>query len=186
MKRISLFYGFIGLFLLGCLLGILFTGVSPESAEALFSNLKSFFGGTIGENIDKFSLFTFIFFNNTRVAIISAFGGLLFGVVPAGILFFNGFVVGIVLGYFHSQGESFLRLLLAIVPHGVLEIPAFAVAGLGGVEWYFEVVRGRGTLKERFMNGFVKSMRMLALALLMLLIAAFVEAYITPTVASIG
>jgi len=78
-----------------------------------------------------------------------------------------------------------LQLLLAIIPHGILEIPAFAVAGLGGVEWYFEIVRGRGTLRERFLNGFIKSMRMLVLALIMLLLAALVEAYITPTVASL-
>jgi len=185
MKKSSIFYGFLGLFLAGCLFGMLFAWISPESAESTFSNLRSFFGGTIGENTDKFSLFTFIFFNNSRVAIISAIGGVLFGIVPAGILFFNGFIVGIVLEYFHSQGEGLLQLLLAIIPHGILEIPAFAVAGLGGVEWYFEIVRGRGTLRERFLNGFIKSMRMLVLALIMLLLAALVEAYITPTVASL-
>ncbi|KPU63955.1 sporulation protein [Thermococcus sp. EP1] len=184
MKRSRIFYGFIALFLIGSFFGILFARVNPSSAEIIFSNLREFLGGNINENMDRFSLFTFIFFNNSRVALISAIGGVLFGIVPAGILFFNGFIVGIVIEYFHLQGEDLLRIVLAILPHGLIEIPAFAVAGVGGVEWYFELVRGEGTLGERFLNGFKKSMKMLAIALVMLLVAAFVEAYITPTIAS--
>lgn len=182
--RTKVFYAFLGVFLAGVLFGVMFSVLSPGSAEALFSNLRQFFGGTIGENTDRFSLFTFIFLNNSRVAVICALGGVLFGVVPAGILFFNGFIVGLVVRYLNAQGESLARILLAIVPHGVIEIPAFAVAGMGGVEWYLEIINGEGTVGERFLKGFKRAMRMLALAIIMLLAAAFVEAYITPVVAS--
>jgi len=182
--RTKIFYAFLGIFLAGVLFGMVFSLLSPNSAENLFSNLRQFFGGTIGENTDKFSLFSFIFLNNSRVAVICALGGVLFGVVPAGILFFNGFIVGIVIQYFNVQGESLAKILLAIIPHGVIEIPAFAVAGMGGVEWYLEIINGEGTVGERFLKGFKGAMRMLALALIMLLAAAFVEAYITPAIAS--
>ena len=184
--RAKVFYAFLGVFLIGVLFGMVFSVLSPNSAENLFSNLGQFFGGTIGENTDKFSLFSFIFLNNSRVAVICALGGVLFGIVPAGILFFNGFIVGIVIQYFNARGESLAKILLAIIPHGVIEIPAFAVAGMGGVEWYLEVINGEGTVGERFLKGFKRAMRMLALAIIMLLAAAFVEAYITPAIASGG
>lgn len=182
--RTKIFYAFLGIFLAGVLFGMVFSLLSPNSAENLFSNLRQFFGGAIGENTDKFSLFSFIFLNNSRVAVICALGGVLFGVVPAGILFFNGFIVGIVIQYFNAQGESLAKILLAIIPHGMIEIPAFAVAGMGGVEWYLEIINGEGTVGERFLRGFKRAMRMLALAIIMLLAAAFVEAYITPAIAS--
>jgi len=182
--RSKVFYAFLGTFLIGVLFGIVFSVLSPGFAESLFSNLRQFFGGVVGENTDKFSLFTFIFLNNSRVAVICALGGVLFGIVPAGILFFNGFIVGTVIQYFNAQGESLAKILLAIIPHGVIEIPGFAVAGVGGVEWYLEIINEEGSLRERFLNGFRKSMKMLALSLVMLLVAAFVEAYITPAVAS--
>ncbi|RKX50468.1 MAG: stage II sporulation protein M [Thermotogae bacterium] len=180
----KVFYAFLGTFLTGVLFGIVCSVLSPSFAESLFSNLMQFFGGAVEGNTDKFSLFTFIFLNNSRVAVICALGGVLFGIVPAGILFFNGFIVGIVIQYFNAQGESLAKILLAIIPHGVIEIPAFAVAGLGGVEWYLEIISGEGSLRERFLSGLRKSMKMLALSLVMLLVAAFVEAYITPIIAS--
>ncbi|WP_175060042.1 stage II sporulation protein M [Thermococcus sp. 2319x1] len=181
--RSKVFYAFLGIFLAGVLFGVVFSFLSPNSAENLFSNLRQFFGGVV-ENTDRFSLFTFIFLNNSRVAVICALGGVLFGIVPAGILFFNGFIVGVVIQYFNAQGESLAKILLAIIPHGVIEIPAFAVAGMGGVEWYLGIINGEGTVGERFLRGFKRAVRMLALALVMLLVAAFVEAYITPAVAS--
>lgn len=181
--RTKIFYAFLGIFLAGVLFGIVFSMLSPSFTEGLFSNLRQLFGGVVEEGGNKFSLFAFIFLNNSRVAVICALGGLLFGLVPAGILFFNGFIVGIVIQYFNAHGESLARILLAIIPHGVVEIPAFAVAGLGGVEWYLELIKGEGALRERFLNGFVKTMKMLALALIMLLVAAFIEAYITPSLA---
>ncbi|USS41161.1 stage II sporulation protein M [Thermococcus aggregans] len=183
--RTKVFYAFLGVFLTGVLFGVVFSILSPSSAENLFSNLRQFFGGVVEENTDKFGLFAFIFLNNSRVAVICALGGLLFGIVPAGILFFNGFIVGIVIKYFNAQGESLAKILLAIIPHGIIEIPAFAVAGLGGVEWYLELINGEGSLGERFLSGFRKSMKMLALSLIMLLVAAFVEAYVTPVIASV-
>ncbi len=52
------------------------------------------------------------------------------------------------------------------------------------MEWYLEIINGEGTVGERFLKGFKGAMRMLALAIIMLLAAAFVEAYITPAIAS--
>ena len=183
MNKSRIFLVLLGAFLIGVLAGIGFTFLNPQFAENLFSNLKRIFGGKLDGIPDKFDLFKLIFLNNTRVAVLAAFGGVLFGVVPLGILLFNGFLVGVVVEYSYLQGESLTKILLSILPHGVVEIPAFAIAGLGGIEWYREIVKGDGTVGERFRKGFGIAMRMLGMAIFLLLVAAFIEAYITPSLA---
>jgi len=183
MNKSKIFLALLGTFLIGVSLGIVFTVLNPQFAENLFSNLKQVFSGKLDGVQDRFSLFKLIFLNNTRVAILAAFGGVLFGVVPLGILFFNGFLVGIVVEYSYLQDKSLTKILLSILPHGVVEIPAFAIAGLGGIEWYLEIIKGEGTVGERFRKGFGIAMKMLGMAIFLLLIAAFIEAYITPSLA---
>ncbi|AHF80271.1 stage II sporulation protein M [Thermococcus paralvinellae] len=183
MNKSRIFLALLGTFLIGVSLGIVFTVLNLQFAENLFSNLKQLFGGKLDGVQDSFSLFKLIFLNNTRVAILAAFGGVLFGVVPLGILFFNGFLVGIVVEYSYLQGESLTKILLSILPHGIVEIPAFAIAGLGGIEWYLEIIKGEGTVGGRFIKGFKIAMKMLGIAIFLLLIAAFIEAYITPSLA---
>ncbi|ALM75000.1 stage II sporulation protein M [Thermococcus barophilus] len=173
----------LGTFLIGVSLGVVFTVLNPQFAENLFLNLKQIFSDKLNGVPDSFALFKLIFLNNTRVAILAAFGGVLFGVVPLGILFFNGFLVGIVVEYSYLQGESLTKILLSILPHGIVEIPAFAIAGLGGIEWYLEIIKGEGTLGDRFRRGFRTAMRMLGIAVFLLLIAALIEAYVTPSLA---
>lgn len=186
MRRSRIFEALLGMFLMGVAFGIIFTVLNPQFAERMFENLRTLLGQKIGKvSADPFATFLLIFSNNTRVAIIAALGGFLFGIVPVGILFFNGFVVGIVMEYMYIKGTSLLKLILSIVPHGIVEIPAFAVAGVGGIEWYLEIVRGEGTVGERFRRGFGISLKMLAISIGMLLVAALIEAYITPRIAGL-
>lgn len=174
-----------GIFLMGVAFGVLATLARPQMAENLFENLRQILGRGGDALNEPFKMFTFIFLNNTRVALLSALGGFLFGIVPVGILFFNGFIVGVVVEHSYLNGVALSTLVLSIVPHGIIEIPAFGVAGLGGIEWYLEIIRGEGSMGERFRRGFFKAMKLLAISVAMLLVAAFVEAYITPKIAGI-
>jgi len=186
MTRRRIFGALLGVFLIGVALGMLFTVANPNFAESMFENLRKLLGQKIGDvHGDSFGMFLLIFSNNARVAIIAALGGFLFGIVPIGILLFNGFVVGIVVEYSYLQGTPISTLILSIVPHGMVEIPAFAVAGLGGIEWYLEIIKGEGTVGERFRRGFKNSMKMLGISIALLLVAAVIEAYITPALAGI-
>lgn len=185
MSERKIFGALMGVFLIGVAFGILATLARPEMAESLFENLRQILGRG-GNSLDEpFGMFTFIFLNNTRVALLCALGGFLFGLVPIGVLFFNGFIVGVVVEHSYLNGVALSTLLLSIVPHGIIEIPAFGVAGLGGIKWYLEIVRGEGEMGERFRRGFFNAMKFFALSVVMLLLAAFVEAYITPKIAGI-
>jgi len=131
-----------------------------------------------------FHTFIRIFLNNSGVALISVLSGLFFGLGPWIIVAFNGFIAGLVVGFVTETGRlSLTRALLGVVPHGVIEIPALALAGAAGIIWYRELVNGEGVPAERFKKGMARALTLFAVSLLLLLVAAFIEAYITPRIA---
>ena len=120
--------------------------------------------------------------NNWLVAAGGVYSGLAFGVPAAVGAAFNGAIVGALAGAFD------LRALLAlVVPHGVIEIPVLLVTwGLGlhlaGVGW--RAVRGEtdaatvaGRLRE--------AAHVLGGAAVLLVVAALVEAFLTPEIAAL-
>ncbi len=112
----------------------------------------------------------------------SVYSGLAFGVPAAVSAAFNGAVVGALAGAFE------LRALVALVaPHGVIEIPVLAVTwGLGlhlaGVGW--RAVRGEtdaGSVADRLHE----TAHVLGGAAVLLVVAALVEAFLTPEIAAL-
>ncbi|ASJ16373.1 sporulation protein [Thermococcus chitonophagus] len=183
-RKLKLFGLLIGIFSLGIIIGVGVAKSNPSAAEYLFKFLRKVLGG--GELPTGFKLFLLIFLNNTRVALIMAFGGLIFGVLPLMIMFFNGAVVGMVTYHVYSAGEPIRKVLLSIIPHGVLEIPALTIAGVGGINWFLELVTGEGDLQKRFRKGFKEMLKLLLVAVFLLFVAALVEAFITPKIAGIS
>ncbi|CAB49468.1 stage II sporulation protein M [Pyrococcus abyssi] len=166
-------------FIVGTLIGWGIAKVNPELAKNTYMILRRILGG--GELPQGFKLFMLIFLNNTRVAVLVAFGALLFGIIPFLVLLLNGMIVGLVVGHVMiSEEVPFSKVLLSILPHGVVEIPAFAVAGVGGINWFLELIHGEGNFGERFRRGFRKMLKFLILSVVLLFIAALIEAFITP------
>ncbi len=124
--------------------------------------------------------FWIILLNNWRVAL-TGFGlGILLMVPSLYVLFVNGKLVGGVLAVSHQVG-TLTELLGFILPHGVIELPAFCLAAATGLamgyrwlhpgdlpRWTATVAAGR------------KAFPLLVGALLMLLYAALVEAFFSP------
>jgi uncharacterized membrane protein SpoIIM required for sporulation len=120
--------------------------------------------------------------NNWLVAAGGVYSGLAFGVPAAVGAAFNGAIVGALAGAFD------LRALLAlVVPHGVIEIPVLLVTwGLGlhlaGVGW--RAVRGEtdaATVARRLRE----AAHVLGGAAVLLVVAALVEAFLTPEIAAL-
>lgn len=119
--------------------------------------------------------------NNWLVSAGTAFGGLAFGVPSAASLLFNGVLIGAIAGLFDRT--AFLAL---VAPHGVLELPAIAVAGglglhLGVVGW--RSVRGRSDAAAVAAELRRATWVLVGLALV-LVVAALVEAFLTPHIAA--
>ena len=120
--------------------------------------------------------------NNWLVAAGSVYSGLAFGVPAAVSAAFNGAVVGALAGAFE------LRAMLALVaPHGVIEIPVLVVTwGLGlhlaGVGW--RAVRGE-TDAASVADRLRETAHVLGGAAVLLVVAALIEAFLTPEIAAL-
>ncbi|WP_425604292.1 stage II sporulation protein M [Natrinema gelatinilyticum] len=77
----------------------------------------------------------FFFSRNAVVATLLYFGTLIFGIITSSTLLYNGFVVG----YALSGSENVLYSIVLIVPHAIVELPAFWIAGAAGLRVPFEV-----------------------------------------------
>ncbi|ASJ06956.1 stage II sporulation protein M [Thermococcus pacificus] len=156
---------------------------NPEAAVEAVKKVIS----QIGPISDSsFQNFIKIFTNNSLVALFMFISGLFFGLGPWFIMAFNGLVVGlVVLAVHRTAGMPMSQVILALVPHGVIEIPAIAIAGVAGIVWYRELVKGEGEPAERFKRGMMEGFKLYLLSVALLLVAALVEAYVTPKVAGL-
>lgn len=116
--------------------------------------------------------------NNVTVALGTAFAGVVFAVPAVTALWVNGLVFGI---YFRLEAQL-VELVLFVLPHGVIEIPAILVAGavglrLGVVGWTtWRGSRTRADLADALEEAFWVSVGIG----LLLVLAGLVEGFISP------
>ena len=120
--------------------------------------------------------------NNWLVAAGGSYGGLALGVPQATELLFNGVIIGALAGLFDRLG--FVAL---VAPHGVIELPALAVSGglgfhLGRVG--FDGLRGRSSAAD-VGEELGRAFEVLVGLALVFVVAAFVEAFLTPQIAAL-
>jgi len=127
-----------GLFLAGFLIGF-FLPV-PWTIEML------------GELVEKFGhytepspiwLFLFILANNATKAFIILLLGIIFGILPVVSVFLNGYVLGIVCLWAVVKA-GIASAMKAVLPHGVLEIPALIISMAYGLWLGVEYARRVG------------------------------------------
>lgn len=80
-----------------------------------------------------------VFTNNVRVAVLAFAAGILLCVVTAFLLAYNGAAVGMAAGLFAAAGETG-RFWGLILPHGLLELTAVAIAGGAGLRLGWAVI----------------------------------------------
>ncbi|SFR32546.1 stage II sporulation protein M [Halogeometricum limi] len=140
--------------------------------------------GEIGAVFGSFPVATFanLAANNWLVAADLAYGGVAAGVPTVVNLLLNGVVVGALGGVFDPV--TFAAL---VVPHGILEVPAIVFGGGLGL-WLGSVglraVRGR-TSATGVAAAIRQAYRVLLGLVPLFVVAAFVEAFLTPLVASL-
>jgi stage II sporulation protein M len=122
-----------------------------------------------------------IFLNNLEACILLFLGGASFGILTLFIMSLNGIVIGAILELVHEQ-HSAAFVAAAILPHGVFEIPGFIIAGALGI------MLSQSLVNEYYGTGDAAAQaRLLArnfalLVIPLILVAAVVEAFITPQV----
>ena len=121
-----------------------------------------------------------IFLNNAAKSLLSILLGITV-IVPLFMLYVNGYIIGSIFKYVPLH-----YALLGILPHGIIELPAFITAAALGVNIGLTLIakfllRKEYSLKREY-KASLKTFKIIAMALL---IAAFIETYITPLVVSI-
>ncbi|HLM84466.1 MAG TPA: stage II sporulation protein M [Candidatus Bathyarchaeia archaeon] len=164
------------IFILALANGYLMAIAHPDQSRQSIDQLFSGFG--FAHDISTFQLFVYIFLNNSVKAFLVVLFGFFFGIVPIFFVFSNANVIGLVLAVFGAR-EGFLKVVLSLLPHGILEIPAILMAsGYGlwlGVRFFRKLRYG-----EPFGEAFRFAMRKyFTVVFPLLLLAAFIEAYIT-------
>ncbi len=129
-----------------------------------------------------------LFFNNSRAALLCIlYGAVPFLFLPALVIGFNALLVGFVMAAVAgSSGANVLLLALCgILPHGIFEITALTVAAAAGMQLCWEIckkIMGRPRLLTMDRLILHLTVTYAAVVLPLMLVAALVEAYVTPLV----
>lgn len=114
-------------FITGIILGAGFSDQFQSYIEAQMKGLEQLTRSIADKPNQQWSLFWLIFWNNTSKSILIIALGAFFGVLPLFFLLGNGLLLGYVMSI-SAQKESILYVIKAIVPHGIIEIPAVIFA----------------------------------------------------------
>ena len=167
---------------------------APGSEELFSVQLKTI--ETINANITGHSygfgtLFQ-ILANNMKVLLFCIFFAFFYGAGSIFILTWNASVIGAAMGTFAknlmaNSTNAFIAVncsLIRYMSHGVFEILAYFIAGLAGGIISVAVIN-HDVDSERFKHVLIDSLDLLLLAVGVLIFAAFVEVYLTPTIVDV-
>jgi stage II sporulation protein M len=159
------------------------------TVRALMDVLKSAFKSNGLFAVNPGHIFIMIFLNNLRSC---ALGGVILGIVPFVFIpvFFviiNGFLLGVVLISADIAGKSISVVLLTLfLPHAIVELPTFFYSACLGIYLTLEINKrlisasAINTPFKKVLNKIGQSYLLVVVPLLLL--AAFLESFITPLI----
>lgn len=185
---------FVGFFILfitsGILTYYLFLGREDELSFLLDGILTMFEDkGLLRPDIGQLELAFLLLKNNATASFVIYATGLLPIFLPAiMIIAANGALAGVVFSVLKTSGEGiFLPFLTGIVPHGIFEIPAILLSASLAFYVSLGMIKKINDSDFSLRNCLVNSLKTFGLVVLpLLVIAAFVEAFITPVLVGIS
>jgi stage II sporulation protein M len=172
------------LFGVGAWLGVTTIFYFPEIANHLQASLVGFV--KIFRGLPPLQLAGAIFFNNVIKTLLVIVLGTLFGAITVLFLVVNGAALGIVF-YLSIQSRGLWPSLLVLLPHGVLELPAVLLgASIGLMLGRHSLNRLLGKAQTSLGTELAQALNFfLAVIIPLLLLAALVEAFVTPALAGL-
>jgi len=163
------------IFSFGIVMGFSFANEFPEKAQEFISLLTETYSPII--ELESFPQLLFIFLRNSIISFLVVIGGIIFAILPLLVLLSNGEALGLLANMFNPS-----YFLMGIIPHGILEIPAFFISSAMGLK--FGVISVKKVLRKEKIS--LKKELNLALevfikiVLPLFLLAAVIEVLITP------
>ncbi|MDD4748557.1 MAG: stage II sporulation protein M [Methanosarcinaceae archaeon] len=153
---------------------------SPELAGMITESFEASFGPIL--DLPPLLIMLVIFLNNAFVGLLLVLLGLGLGLAPVFIIALNGFVLGAISRVVAAEIGS-LEVLLALLPHGLVELPMIFLAGGIGLRLGHRVLLSlfgkAGEVKKEFRDGIYFYFRWVVP---LLFVAALIETFITPLV----
>lgn len=156
-----------------------------ETVSVIFESQESTISSITGNAVNPGYLLKDIFFGNLRLLVICIAFALMFGFGAIFILVWNASVMGVVIGNFtrNAIGGNYFATyslgLLKYMTHGIPEIIAYFMAGLGA--GIISIAIARHDFRSRkFRHVIIDSTDLIILSVLILFVAALIEVYITP------
>lgn len=179
------------LFVGAAVAGYFVTLANPEPVAAQFGRVATVLrsvGERVGGASTPIGRAWPIFTNNVRSVFVMLLSGALFGLFPLFGTLVNGVVVGVVAGLgarVSPLAMSPWSLFLTLAPHGVFELPALWLGGAWGMrlglDWMLP--QARGHRNETFKRDARDALLVFFLAVVLLAVAALVEANLTLAIA---
>jgi stage II sporulation protein M len=174
----SLFVLSIVVFFVSALAGYVYTSMNPASADMSLQELQNLVD--IIKELSPLQIMLFIFLNNALKSLAVILLGVSIGVIPLLFLAYNGYVLGAV-AYVTGAKEGLSFVLLAIIPHGLIELPMIFISVAIGVRiGLTTLARLRGqtvSVKQEITAGVAVFIRFVAP---LLLVASVIETFVTP------
>lgn len=121
-----------------------------------------------------------IFTNNIQVTFLVFAGGLLFGAGTLLVLAYNGATAGALAGITIGSG-NFPVFLRYILPHGILELSCFTVAGAAGLRLAWAMIEGGGLPRGESLRRQARPAVTIVLGTApWLIVAGLTEGFVTP------
>jgi stage II sporulation protein M len=169
------------LFILGIATGCFFTAKFPDVTSRFLNKLYQSMYHLA--QLSGWRLVIGIFLNNLRVSLILLAVGALLPFIPGLVLFFNGWVIGVVFqSILATKTVGLYTLLKLSFPHGILELPAVIFAAMAGTllglrNWRYWL---KGTQSVSCKAMLTYAGIWLAIVIVLLVPAAIIEVFITP------
>jgi uncharacterized membrane protein SpoIIM required for sporulation len=157
----------------------------PSTSEAVARPRPE--GSDVGlSSGERASVSAGIFTNNIKVTFAAVAGGITLGLLTAGVLIFNGVLVGVVTGVGVAAGNGSVLVEL-IVPHGVLELSCIIVAGAAGLRMGWALVDpGRRPRAQALATEARAAVEVVLGTAVWLVVAGLTEGLVTPLGIGVG
>lgn len=136
--------------------------------------------GSVTTNIASKTTFFGVLSNNSFVLVLILAGCITFGLSALLLLFTTGAVLGNAIALAMDLGFGQMQIAVLVLPHGIIEIPAFIVAASTSIETSWRIIqylagnRDRPYTSEELWN----RLGIVALCFVGIVVAAAVEAFI--------
>jgi stage II sporulation protein M len=164
------------LFGTGLVIGLLLPGAAANEVRKTFEDIA---GGAVSTS--GLGMCLFLFTNNALAVCVSFFLSPLFLILPVLSILMNGAVISLV-SRLTLEDHSLGFLIAGLLPHGVIEIPAYLIAQAAALSFGFTLLRGllKSNCSQPIWPALKASLRWLGLAVLLLIPAALLETFVTP------